>query len=228
MGVGLEVRNDGQFLQIDGESPLFGLAASGTTKSTTITVGGLSAPIMALSGTGWVVGVTNDGASYTWTLITDGDYIDYYVYDVASGIPSANGMGMEVFDASGRLIYSTAAKPMNISGSVSLPADRTGVLASYGARRLATITNYQPPSRYDTTYSSSAYGVGFYDANTSAAFYAPSTPRKDQSVTGYVSGEVTSYESSYTPEVGRGDPPDPTATFGGQWDFYVIDVTSLV
>lgn len=230
MGVGLEIRNDAYALQLDGETPLLGLAAHGITTNTIVSVGGLTAPIMALAGTAWIADVTNTGSTYTWSIASNGDPFEYFVFDDSAGIPSANGFGMEVFDDNGRLIYSSSVKPMQIIGRVQLPANdfNLGVLSSNGSRRLAYIPSSMPPLMQDHYFTTSAFSFGWYDENVTETGYAPSTPRSDQPISGNIEAAMIGSNTFYYPEAGVGEPPASYRSWSGEWNCWIIDVTSIV
>ena len=133
MPVGLEVYNDSGVYQIDGSAPNYMLKASGsgtcntaqttggrTRYYTTIAVTSSEAPLIALGNTSHrmlVYAVSVSGSTWTFMIVssTNGATFNYYVFD--KNVTPSGTVGLEVYNASGALLYKSGGKPLRIVGA---------------------------------------------------------------------------------------------------------------
>jgi hypothetical protein len=144
MPVGLTVFNDANILQIDENSLNFGCVAQGTVTLTNahpaqagyesrpnqvrcadITVTGRQNPIIAIkaSGPAGVLATTKSGTTVTFRIAsigtpTSNPTVDYFVFDTNPASPTGAQAGLEIRDASGRVIFHSNFGNMQVVGAV--------------------------------------------------------------------------------------------------------------
>ena len=157
MAVGLSIYNDANTLQIDSDYRNLMLVSKKTyTNNMVIDQEGV---IFALSGFGALEDRSNSLRAYTQGTVT------VYGFALIDTIPSER-LGLEVFDASGKLCYSSSSKPLRVLDMISgsyLSASSPTVSKAYGVNQCAVIIG-QP---YLAWREGGKYKVGSYFIETS-------------------------------------------------------------
>lgn len=128
MPQGMEIYDDAGVLQASAEmlSHFCRKTGSGTTVANTgggaapsqavISVSGYNKPIIALScGSTLSYAGMSGGNAYFWCSGAVGTAFDYYIFDTLEGIGTA-GSGLEMYDTSGNITFSSNYRPMKILG----------------------------------------------------------------------------------------------------------------
>lgn len=190
MPVGIEIRNNAGFIQIDGTYRNLSFDRKGTlatsnvavdTSYGTVALTGLSGfpAVMVQSAAGAFAIVTGfSGSSCNLTIVAKGPVgtsVTYYVFTPPTVTPS---YGFEIRNAAGQVVFTAAHKYMKVVGEISgsastsgadtttvtMPAGRTyAVLAS--TRPAANRVINQSPSPPDLDYWSYTF-IGLYKVNS--------------------------------------------------------------
>lgn len=184
MTAGIRIYNDYGSTQIDENAFNLNLAYKGTV-TTTVSVPPTTAAYLTVTGNmpllalgqpsvgGFIIEQVNNTSANTWQYIISiygplGTTIPYYVFDNVQTTGSTNGVGFQVFNASGLPTFSLSnAQPMRIrdvgfGGTYETGRTYAVVITSQKGRRV-TVTGggydiYQHPDYYDVTvYSNTVY-----------------------------------------------------------------------
>lgn len=136
MSYGVEFRNEGGIVQIDSSYGNYYLSQSGSPSSTAIsgtgtgissllypqswvviTIVGIN-PLIAFrsSAKSFLYNVSQSGSNWTFTIATFGavgTIINYYIYDTYP-TPAGTGWGLEVYDSSGAVTFSSERKYLRV------------------------------------------------------------------------------------------------------------------
>jgi hypothetical protein len=137
MTAGLQIFNANNVLQIDQDTLNFVLTNKGTAtlttdaswpvdplQSATITITGTN-PLFAFASPYdiCVLRTTVSGSSFTYYITSvncpNGGTVPYYVFDKANAAAISEHFGLEIFDASGNVVYHSGLKPLRIVGATS-------------------------------------------------------------------------------------------------------------
>lgn len=133
MPVGFYSVNDSGIVQIDENYLNYGLVSKGSgvvsgNNAFSVSVGSSVAPILCIRPSQETIAimdfVLNVGGTSTWNLTTDygrSAPFEYWVFD-AERLGTESGPGMVVYNAVGKLVYSTSTAEMRIIGQVTTPA----------------------------------------------------------------------------------------------------------
>lgn len=164
MTYGIQILNEFGAVQFDTDNVCYSLAAKGTWNASN----GLPVqftngvqPIMAVhinSGgnadpmTVAITSIGKSGSTYTYTpdfyaktsaTYNSGWVVEWFIFDKPPTTPSTSGVGLEILNSSGQVIYSTSRPPMRVVDvKANLPENEFG--ATYIAGRKYAVTGDQP------------------------------------------------------------------------------------
>ncbi|WP_313392020.1 hypothetical protein [Sphingobium yanoikuyae] len=131
MTYGAAFYNDAQTVQLDDQTPCLSLVARGTLNPWGGTyfpqISNGQFPMMAIRPTNIsaaIQGCSKDRSTFSWEIATMGSprnngsnwSIDWYIFDKPNPTPSYSGWGLELYNGSGQVTYSSKQGPMNIAG----------------------------------------------------------------------------------------------------------------
>jgi hypothetical protein len=194
MAVGLEIYDASGVLQVS--STMFGFFCrkSGTVTSTarvngntnpsslSISITGYTRPIIAFQTTATVAFSGLSGSTMTFaSSAAIGTVVQYYIFDISSAMTSAPGAGLQVYDATGNLVFTSAQYPMQILARITTTTGTVtfaGSSLAFAPLNYAGARNHGSPLCYDSggpaIYTSSCALVKYHNigslhgANTSA------------------------------------------------------------
>lgn len=175
---GFQVFNEDGVLQIDHDYRNYGFKSKGSDTCDTalggasskyyaqVVVTGAVAPMVAICPTsGNPIGlysISVSGSTWTYTYIgNNGDTFDYFVFDYDEEMVGTTKVGLEVYDESGDVVYSSGSGSMRIAGGGDGFTLVTGLDSSRDYAAIQTATGYSATyvEIIDITYYAKIYAV---------------------------------------------------------------------